>query len=163
MDGSCQQNTAACSNYILRQIKRAKKHTCRSLKRHTPKNIPAGVSNAIRPHQHESLHLNLLTRPANGDLDFNPPHPVTFLRDRLWRFAALVIGTPSHSIFFEEHIFKPGNVTTISYSVKEYNIHGASVPATTFIVVALLDLDAGLLCAVLLWRLLLPLRSPLYF
>jgi hypothetical protein len=60
----------------------------------------------------------LLTRPVHGDLDFNPPHPVIFLRDRLWRFAALVIGTPSHSIFFEEHIFKPGNVITISYSVK---------------------------------------------
>jgi hypothetical protein len=83
----------------------AKKHTCRSLKCH--KTPPARIfaSKSVDTTRH-------------GDLDFNPPRPVTFLRDRLWRFAALVIGTPSHSIFFEEHIFKPGKVTTISYSVK---------------------------------------------
>ena len=59
-----------------------------------------------------------MTRPVYGDLDFNPPHPVTLPRGRLWRFAALVIGKPSHSIFFEEHIFKPDKVITTSYSVK---------------------------------------------
>lgn len=40
---------------------------------------------------------------------------------------------------------------------------GASVPATTIIVVALLDLEAGLLCALMLRRLAPPLRSDFIF
>ena len=124
----------------------------------------------------------------------SPPRPVALPRDRLWRFAALVIGTPTYPNFFEEPTFKPDKVINTSYSVKRIHqpwgfctgdglscparppnpdsrlrvlipshLPTTSVPATVFIVAALLDLDAGLLYADLLWRLLPHLRSPLYF
>jgi hypothetical protein len=82
-------------------------------------------------------------------------------RGRLWRFAALVVGAPSCSIFSEVLFLKP-HVAIIKSDVAKttHPTMGASVSATAIATVPLLTRAPFFLCALLLRRLLQLLRSP---